>query len=142
VLTHRDPVAITASFCTMVTYSARMSQERIDAARFGRYWAGIIEDFLQAAVRDRELLPASRSVDIRFDDFMADDVATVARLYDWFKQPFTDGVRSAMERFMVEHPRGKWGSVEYHLDDFALDRAERRASLRFYSERFGLRDEG
>ena len=65
---HRDPVAITASFCTMVTYSARMSQERVDTARFGRYWAGIIEDFLQAAVRDRELLPAHRSVDIRFDD--------------------------------------------------------------------------
>ena len=141
VLTHRDPVAITASFCTMVTYSARMSQERVDTARFGRYWAGIIEDFLQAAVRDRELLPAHRSVDIRFDDFMADDVATVARLYDWCGQPFTAGVRSAMEVFMVEHPRGKWGSVEYHLDDFALDREERRAALRFYSERFGLRDE-
>ena len=141
ILTHRDPVSITASFCTMVTYSARMSQERVDLDRFGRYWAGIIEDFLRAAVRDRELLPSNRSVDVRFDDFMADDVATVARIYEWCGQPFTTAVRSAMDQFMIDHPRGKWGSVEYHLEDFALDRAERRDALRFYSERFGLRDE-
>ena len=141
VLTHRDPVSITASFCTMVTYSARMSQEKVDVARFGRYWADIIEDFLSAAVRDRDKLPASRSVDVRFDDFMADDVATVARIYDWCGQPFTAAVRSAMDQFMIDHPRGKWGSVEYHLEDFALDHAERRDALRFYSERFGLRDE-
>src|SRR5688572_12917717 len=141
ILTHRDPVSITASFCTMVTYSARMSQERVDPVRFGRYWSGIIEDFLQAAVRDRDTLPSDRSVDVRFDDFMADDVATVERIYEWCGQPFTDDVRSAMDRFMDEHPRGKWGSVEYHLEDFSLDRAERRDALRFYSERFGLRDE-
>ena len=42
---------------------------------------------------------------------------------------------------MTDHPRGKWGSVEYHIEDFALDRAERREALRFYSERFGLIDE-
>ena len=141
ILTHRDPVSITASFCTMVTYSARMSQERVDVDRFGRYWAGIIEDFLRAAVRDRELLPSARSVDVRFDDFMADDVATVARIYEWCGQPFTAAVQSAMDQFMVDHPRGKWGSVEYHLEDFALDRVERRNALRFYSERFDLRDE-
>jgi hypothetical protein len=46
-----------------------------------------------------------------------------------------------MDQFMVEHPRGKWGSVEYHLEDFGLDRTERRDALRFYSERFGLREE-
>ena len=28
---------------------------------------------------------------------------------------------------MVDHPRGKWGSVEYHLEDFGIDAAERRA---------------
>jgi hypothetical protein len=141
ILTHRDPVSITASFCTMVAYSARMSQERVDLERFGAYWAGIIEDFLRAAVRDRDSLPSDRSMDVRFDDFMADDVATVAKIYDWCGQPFTDAVRAAMDQFMVDHPRGKWGSVEYHLEDFALDRAERRDALRFYSERFGLRDE-
>ncbi|HEV8298931.1 MAG TPA: sulfotransferase [Acidimicrobiales bacterium] len=138
VLTHRDPVSITASFCTMVTYTARVSQAHVDPVRFGRYWSQIIEDFLRAAVRDRELLPAAQSLDVRFDEFMADDVATVARIYELAGQPFTSEVEAAMHAFMDDHPRGKWGAVEYDLADFGLDPAERRAALAFYSDRFGV----
>jgi hypothetical protein len=141
VVTHRDPVSITASFCTMVTYTARVSQEQVDPARFGAYWAGIIEDFLRAAVDDRELLPADQSLDVRFDEFMADDIATVERIYRLAGQPFGPAARAAMEAFMAEHQRGKWGSVEYHLEDFGIDREERRAALRFYSDRFDVPDE-
>jgi hypothetical protein len=141
VVTHRDPVSITASFCTMVTYTARVSQEQVDPARFGAYWAGIIEDFLRAAVDDRELLPADQSLDVRFDEFMADDVAMVERIYRLAGQPFDAEVRAAMDAFMLEHPRGKWGSVEYRLGDLGLDRSELREALRFYSDRFGVPDE-
>jgi hypothetical protein len=141
VLTHRDPVSITASFCTMITYTARASQERVDPARFGRYWASIIQDFLRAAVDDRALLPDAQSLDVCFDDFMADDVATVERVYVRAEQPFTAAVRAAMDAFMDDHPRGKWGAVQYELADFGLHGSERRSALRFYNERFCVRDE-
>ena len=141
VVTHRDPVSITASFCTMINYTARTSQEKVDPPRLARYWAEIIEDFLRAAVDDQHLLPAAQTIDVTFDDFMADDVAMVERVYALAGQPFTEATRAAMDAFMVEHPRGKWGNVEYHLEDFGLDPAERRASLGFYSDRFGLRSE-
>jgi Sulfotransferase family len=141
VVTHRDPVSITASFCTMVTYTSRVSQEQVNPRRTGAYWAGIIEDFLRAAVDDHHKLPAVQTIDITFDEFMADDVATVERIYALAGQAFTAATRAAMDQFMVDHPRNKWGNVEYHLEDFGMDAAERRAALRFYSERFGLRDE-
>jgi hypothetical protein len=141
VVTHRDPVSITASLCTMITYTARTSQERVDPARFGAYWSEVVQDYLRAAVEDREVLPADRSIDVRFDDFMADDVGMVARIYELAGQPFTPDVRDAMDAFMLEHPRGKWGSVEYDLADFGLDPSALRETLRFYSDRFGLRDE-
>jgi hypothetical protein len=41
-----------------------------------------------------------------------------------------------MAQFMVDHPRGRHGAVEYDLSQFGLDRAERREALRFYSDRF------
>jgi hypothetical protein len=69
---------------------------------------------------------------------MADDVATVARIYELAGQPFTSEVEAAMHAFMDDHPRGKWGAVEYDLADFGLDPAERRAALAFYSDRFGV----
>jgi hypothetical protein len=92
-------------------------------------------------VRDRDLLPAAQSMDVLFDDFMADDIAMVERIYELAGQPFTPAVRAAMAKFMDDHPRGKWGSVEYDLADFGLDERELRRSLRAYSERFGVRDE-
>jgi hypothetical protein len=141
VLTHRDPVSITASFCTMVAYTARLSQQRMDLARYGAYWGGIIEDFLTACDRDRDALPAAQSIDITFDEFMADDIAAVRRIYDLAGQPFTPEVQGHMESFMADHPRGKHGSIAYDLRDFGLDPAERRATFASYCTRFGVRAE-
>lgn len=138
VVTHRDPVAVTASTATMISYSARMSQAAPDPLVIGRYWADRIEDKLRACVRDREALPAGQSIDVRFHEFMADDVAMVERIYDLAGQPMTADVRTAMDEFMVEHPRGRHGGVIYDLADFGLDEAERYRALEFYIDRFDV----
>jgi len=142
VVTHRDPVSITASLATMVSYSARLSHERVDPHRIGRYWADRIEDMLHACVDEREVLPADQSLDVRFPEFMADDVAMVERIYRVAGQAMTPDVRASMDSFMAEHPRGRHGGVIYELADFGLDREERRRALRFYVERFDVAEEG
>ena len=138
VVTHRDPVAITASLATMIAYTSRLQQASVDPHRIGRYWADRVVDLLGACVRDRDLLPADRSIDVLFDEFMADDVGMVERIYAVAGQPMPAEARQAMDAFMVEHPRGRHGGITYDLADFGLDAAERRDALRFYSERFGV----
>ena len=49
--------------------------------------------------------------------------------------------RAAMDSFMADHPRGRHGGLIYDLADFGLDREERRRALRFYVERFAVREE-
>ena len=73
--------------------------------------------------------PAERRSTSRFDDFMADDVAMVERIYDLAGQPMTDDrARAAMQSTSwPSHPRGRHGGMRYDLADFGLDRAERRA---------------
>jgi len=141
VVTHRDPVSVTASMATMLAYSARMSASTVDPGRVGRYWADRLETMLGSCVREREVLPPDQSIDVRFDEFMADDVAMVERIYALAGQPMTSEVRAAMEAFMAEHPRGRHGGVIYDLADFGLDRQERRRALAFYVERFGVTEE-
>jgi hypothetical protein len=138
VVTHRDPVAVTASLTTMMTYLARLNLETVDPKVIGGYWADRLETMLQACVRDRELLPADRSIDVRFNEFMADDVGMVERIYALAGQPFTGDAKAAMDAFMATHPRGKHGGVVYSLAEFGLDAAERRRALQFYIDRFGL----
>jgi hypothetical protein len=138
VVTHRDPVAVTVSTATMISYSARMNQARPDPFATGQYWAARIEDKLSACVRDREALPADQSIDVRFHEFMADDVAMVERIYDLADQPMTTTARDAMDAFMAEHPRGRHGGVVYDLGDFGLDADERYKALQFYIDRFDV----
>jgi hypothetical protein len=96
---------------------------------------------LRACVEDRKVLPAEQSIDVHFDEFMADDVAMVERIYDLAGQPMTETSRVAMQAFMDDHPRGKFGGIVYDLADFGLDPDERREALRFYVDRFGVSEE-
>jgi hypothetical protein len=126
---------------TMLCYGSRMSRSRVDPVAIGRYWAERLETMLGRCVGDRDVLPADRSIDVRFDEFMADDVGMVERIYDIARQPFTPETRSAMSRFMAEHPRGRHGGVRYDLGEFGLTAAERRSALAFYIDRFVVSEE-
>ncbi len=138
VVTHRDPVAVTTSMATMVAYSARLNLAHPDPVAVGAYWRARVEDLLRACTDDRDILPADRSMDVRFDEFMADDLAMVERIYALAGQPWDDGVRFALQRYQDEHPRGRHGGVRYDLGALGLDEAEVRSGLRFYADRFGL----
>ncbi|MBW1852857.1 MAG: sulfotransferase [Deltaproteobacteria bacterium] len=136
--THRDPVRITASFCTMIAYSQRMNASVVEPLVIGRYWADRVEDLLRASVEDRRKLPEGKILDIRFHEYMADQISMVERVYEFLGQPMTDAASKAIRAFKDANPKGKHGSVLYRLKDFGLDPDERREALRFYCEFFGI----
>jgi hypothetical protein len=142
VVTHRDPVSITASMATMAAYTARLTRDPVDPVTVGRYWAARVERMLSTCLAERALLPVDQSIDVLFHEFMQDDIAMVERIYAMADQPFGEAARGAMDAFMLAHPRGKHGRVRYDLADFGIDRAERRKALRAYADRFGVMLEG
>jgi hypothetical protein len=73
---------------------------------------------------------------------MADDVGTVARIYEKAALPMTPAARGELDAFMAANPRGKHGQVIYDLKgDFGLDPDEVRRPFRAYIERFRVRVE-
>jgi hypothetical protein len=139
VFTHRDPVSVVASTATMMSYTARLSHDRVDPHLIGVYWAQRIEEKLNAGMRDHAMLPAERTIDVRFDEFMADDVAMVERIYEVADQPFTSAVQAAMAAFMVDHPRGRHGGLIYDLQgDFGIDPSELRSRMRAYTDEYDI----
>lgn len=136
VVTHRDPVDVVISMATMIAYTARMSADPVRPDLLGRYWADRIEQMLRACVRDRDLLPADQTIDVRFDEFMADDLAMVERIYGLADQPFDGAAHEAMARYLADHRRGRLGRIDYRPGDVGLDRDELRERLAFYVERF------
>ncbi|BBY44859.1 sulfotransferase family protein [Mycolicibacterium celeriflavum] len=136
VVTHRDPVEVTQSMATMVSYAARMSCARPDPRIISRYWLERAEDLLNGCVRDRDALPAEQSVDVRFEDFMADEEGTIAAIYELADQPLDADSRAAMAQFRTDHPRGRYGGVLYQPADLGLDIDDVNTRLRAYRDRF------
>ncbi|ORV42749.1 hypothetical protein AWC02_15520 [Mycolicibacter engbaekii] len=136
VVTHRDPVEVTRSMATMISYAARMGCDRPDPVKISKYWLDRADDLLSGCLRDRDVLPADQSVDVRFEDFMADEDGTVARIYELAGQPLDTQARAAMKQFCVEHPRGRHGAVDYRPADLGLDDDEVANRLRDYHNRF------
>jgi hypothetical protein len=142
VVTHRDPVSVTASMLTMLAYSLRLGHDEVDLPWVGDYWGERLRRMLRACVEARDVLPATRTIDVHFDEFMADDLAMVRRIYDLADQPYTDDADAAMTSFMDHNPRGRHGAVLYDLGQFGLDRALLRERLSFYVDHFGVSEEG
>jgi len=136
VVTHRDPVEVTRSMVTMIAYASRMACDSPDPARIARYWLNRADDLFTGCLRDRDALPATQSIDVRFTEFMADEEGTLATIYELAGQPYDDGVRAAMANFIAEHPRGRYGEVTYDLADVGLDADEVARRLRPYRDRF------
>lgn len=139
VITHRDPVSVIASAVTMLAYGDRVRRLRVDPPAVAEYWLERVEHLLRACVRDRDLLPAEQSLDVRFHEFMADDVGTVERIYSLADLEMTPSARAALEAFLRENPRGKHGRIVYDLErDFGLDGEALRRRFDFYFERFDV----
>jgi hypothetical protein len=126
----------------MVAYTARLSVAHIDPVAIGAYWSERVETMLRACVRDRDLLPPERTIDIRFDQFMADDLATVQEIYALAGEPMTPGRRADIDAYLAGHPRGRYGTITYDPAALGLDPEERRRALAFYRDRFDLPWEG
>ena len=58
---------------------------------------------------------------VHFKDFMADDMGTIARIYDLAGHPLTPEVEKAMTDYIAANPRGKHGQVLYDMEaDFGI----------------------
>jgi hypothetical protein len=141
VQTHRDPVRITASLCTMIAYGMRMNAARVDPLEVGRVWSARIEDLLRGSVEQRPLLPHAQVFDLRFHEFMKDDVASVRQVFAFADEPWSEEAERAIRRYRDASPRGRHGQIDYRLKDVGLEAGERRRALRFYQERFEVPEE-
>lgn len=136
VFTHRDPVASLQSIVTQLAYIIRTREIRVDPDHYLRYWVERVRRLLEAFVRDRELIPEDQRFDVRFDEFVADDMGTIERLYTAAGIELTGEARAAVERYRTGHERGRYGSIDHDLQrDFGVDPAELRRSFDFYLDR-------
>ncbi|UXA07374.1 sulfotransferase [Mycobacterium sp. SMC-2] len=136
VFTHRDPVPVALSMIAMIAYSARMHRSPVPVEQIAASWIERLDDMLSALVRDRDTIGPERSIDVRFDDFMADEIGVAERVYALAGESFGDDARAAIDEYLAAHRRGRLGSVATSCEMFGLDEADLRSRFAPYVERF------
>ena len=61
-------------------------------------WIDRLELKLTALVRDRGAIAPERSIDVPFDDFMADELGVAEQVYGLIGEPVTDKARTRPSR--------------------------------------------
>jgi hypothetical protein len=142
VVTHRDPVAVVQSTITMACYGARTTYHNTRPAWYRDYWTDRIARLLDASLRDRRLLPAGRTLDVLFHEYMADEIGTLERVYACAGIELSERARAEIGAYRAAHPRGREGRVVYDLRrDFDVTPDEVRSRFGAYLGRFDVRIE-
>jgi hypothetical protein len=136
VCTHRDPVPVALSMVAMLVYSARMHRSPVPVEEIAAAWIDRLELMLGALARDRDVIATERSIDVSFDDFMADELGVAERVYGLVGEPVTDEARTAMADYLVGHQRGRLGRVVTSCEMFGLNEDDLHARFAPYVSRF------
>ncbi len=116
---HRDPVEAVASYASLVLCLRRAYSDDVSPATVGHQAAARSVVALDRALAVREGSPAN-FVDVSYADLVRRPVATVAALYERLGRPVTTAHRTAMDRWVVEHPQHQHGVHRYSAEDFGL----------------------
>ena len=136
VCTHRDPVPVALSMVAMLVYSARMHRSPVPVEEIAAGWIDRLELMLAALARDRDVIAQERSIDVSFDDFMADELGVAEQVYGLLGEPVTDDARTAMADYLAGHQRGRLGRVVTSCEMFGLNEEDLRKRFAPYVRQF------
>jgi len=140
VLTHRDPVNVIASVCSLVRSLAGTFTDSDWMPYIREVWPEVIANLLdnQLAFRDEQIKlgRGDSFVDIAYSDLVRDPIGTVAGMYDQLGESFSAEAEEAMRNHSSEHKKDRFGSHTYSLDDWDLDRDRLTERVQPYLTRY------
>lgn len=133
--THRDPVAVVPSFCSMVAHARALSSDTVDPVRIGRDWGAKQERMVARALetRDRRGPPV---LDVRYEALRADPVGVVQAIYAFMERPLTPEAAKAIEAQRSVTRQNAFGAHAYAPEDFGLTAEGIRMRYAGYTARF------
>jgi hypothetical protein len=136
IMTHRSPLAVMPSYCSMVHTIVKMSSSEIDAATMGRFtarrWAGFLRDF----TRMRDQVAADRFIDIRYDDLVAQPIREAGLVLARLGIDMSPEIEAAMQHWLEKNARDKRPAHHYSPQEFGLEREQLERDFNLYKTRF------
>jgi hypothetical protein len=134
IVTHRNPLECVTSYASMM--AAMMLERDFDKKELGPITMEYLACKVERSLKARNNFSADRILDLQFNDFVDNPLETVNKIYRHFHIDMSNATKSAMEAYAHEHPMGKHGKHEYHLEEYGLTEKQVLDRFDFYIKRF------
>lgn len=141
VQTHRDPVKVLPSICSLVTGWRSLYEGSADAKAIGAWQLDMYESMINHSMDVRAQHDPAQFYDFDFRELITDPVAAIERMYAHFGIDATPESSARMRGWIAANPQGKHGGHKYTLGEFGLVEGEIRERFARYAQRFGVEAE-
>jgi len=138
--THRDPLRILSSLSSLEVVLRKLTSDAISSEEIAREWSEWLTLAYERSVNFREKanLPDSQVIDLQFQEFIADPLAVVRRIYERFDLELRPEIEERMRDYILNNPSDRDGAHQHRLEDTGLDIDEERAKVARYQKYFDV----
>ncbi len=138
VMTHRDPVEVVGSACSLVKAVRPMFSDEVDPVAIGECLLETFDVMIERTLAYKAKHGWDAIYDMQYADVMRDPIGEIEKVYRHFDEPLTEEARAAMNAFMADNPKGKHGRHSYSLADYGLTADAVRERYRDYCDQLGI----
>jgi hypothetical protein len=138
---HRDPIEVLPSTASLWVTVDEHAVREIDLRSYGGYAFDYAKSVCFSpsntqAGTDELLARGVQTIDIKYADFVADPVATVAHIYERFDCDFAEAARDRMQAYLRDNRQDKHGPHRYAPEHFGIDKERVRHEFAPYVDRY------
>ena len=140
IFTHRDPMAVVGSAASLAWNQTIIYSDHVDPAVIGEEWLRKTRVLISRMRAARDAIPASRMIDVHYEDMDRDWRATMSRIYDFLDLDIGPAL-PAMEAYQRRTTGAKRGRHEYSLEEFGLSEGRVAEELSDYVKTYNIASE-
>ena len=142
VMTHRDPVDVVGSACSLLKNVRPMFCDSVYPISIGKEMLETFDVMIARTIAFKEKHGWDSIYDLQYAEMMADPIGSMKKLYAHFDEPFTAEAEAAMNAYMANNEQGKHGKHVYSLADYGLTKEQIREHYKGYTDRFNIPTKG
>jgi hypothetical protein len=138
IMTHRDPVKTTPSFCSMSYTLQTMQSNEVDPIELGGHWSKRLARLMDRLLEARRRIGEDRFLDLRYEDLVAAPLDAARKVYARMGRDMTSADEAAMSAWLGANGRDNRPSHQYSLEQFGLSADQLKSDFGAYRQRFIL----
>jgi hypothetical protein len=142
VITHRNPLFTLPSLCRIwESWCIAFDQDgAFDKYRFGQLIKLVQDKYLRVPFEFRREHPEyeERIFDCIYEEFFADPISVVKKMYKKFNLLYTEEFEEGMRKYLINNQQGKFGRHTYTLEEYGFEAEHLYQEYIEYMDHFGF----